>query len=289
MGVELAAPGLRYELIAAAAKRFGRAVAFVEWQQSGRREVPILAPPDASVMPSYRPSEAAANLFENYCAPVQSLGIHHDFTPLSVHGPGCSGSIPTRSNLPAAQLGPIIWARTGAAAMRSPLFAFGMEPADYAAHARPCTLCGVSPVDPFHLFVECNHRDIAEWRTDMVTSVREFIIHLTHIIYAERYRAGHRGHGFLLRRVRRVTAGMDFYSIEGHFIIYRCCLLTRGLNASPARECVVYASLVAFSTSLVFTTGMNGPFWTPGAGGADTGYCAYPMRGAYPMHSAYDR
>ena len=240
MGVELAAPGLRHELIAAAAKRFGRAVAFVEWQQSGRREVPILAPPDASVMPSYRPSVAAANLFENYCAPVQSLGTHHDFTPLSVHGPGCSGSIPTRSNLPAAQLGPIIWARTGAAAMRSPLFAFGMEPADYAAHARPCTLCGVSPVDPFHLFVECNHRDIAEWRTDMVTSVREFIIHLTHIIYAERYRAGHRGHGFLLRRVRRVTAGMDFYSIEGHFIIYRMLLAHPWSErlASPGMRCV---------------------------------------------------
>ena len=160
LGVPLAAPGIRYECIPSAAKIFGRAVAFVEWQKDGvarvDRDIPLDPYCNASVAPLYRPTHAVANLFENFSAPVESLGHSAEFTPLSAHGPGCSGSIPTRSNLPASHLGPIAWARTGAAAMmKSPLFRLkGEEVVDYAAHARPCPLCGSTPVDTFHLVAE---------------------------------------------------------------------------------------------------------------------------------------
>ena len=224
LGVPLAAPGIRHERIPIAAKRFGRAVAFVEWQKDGIAclDRPLASHCDADVAPSYRPTQAVANLFENYSAPVSSLGQFPEFTPLSTHGPGCSGSIPTRSNLPAARLGPIAWARTGAAVMRSPLFRLkGFEVVDYAAHASPCPLCGVTPVDTFHFVAECNHPSIDAWRYNFELDVRHFVVSLTQIMERERTRAGRPPDSWLFRRIRRAILNVDFNSHEGNFILYR--------------------------------------------------------------------
>lgn len=223
MGVPLAPLGTRYELIPAAAKRFGRAVAFVDWQRVGRRRVTMAVACDAGAAPTYRPIEAVAQLYENYRAPIASLGDHHDFTPLSAHGPGCSGSIPTRSNIAAHRLGPIAWARTGAAVMRSPLFNLGGndEPIDYAAHARPCPLCGVSPVDVFHFIAECSHSSVCRWRARLVQSSREFVPRLVDLMARERARAGHPPEALLFRRIRRTITNTEFDSPEGDFILYR--------------------------------------------------------------------
>ena len=125
-GVPLARPGLAYHLVPVAASKFGRAAAFVQWQHVGRSRNGISLVTlrnDAGVPPSYRPTEAVADLYERYLAPISSLGDHRAFTPLSAHGPGCSGAVPSRSNIAASRLGPIMWARTGAAAMPSPCHA----------------------------------------------------------------------------------------------------------------------------------------------------------------------
>jgi hypothetical protein len=194
MGVPIAGPETPYELLPAAAKRFGRAVAYVEWQQAGRVRNAAAPQHDPLAPPPYRPTEAVAHLFENFTAPVASLGDYHEFTPLSTHGPGCSGSIPTRSNVFAQRLGPIAWARTGAAVMLSPLFAVpGEDVADYAAHARPCPLCGVAPVDTFHFVAECNHPVIDSWRAEFERSWRQFISSLVTTMEHERDRAPTRG------------------------------------------------------------------------------------------------
>ena len=223
LGVPLAAPGIHYECIPAAAKRFGRAVAFVEWQNNGisRLERPLPPLCDASVAPSYRPTEAVANLFENYRAPVHGLGHFPEFTSLSTHGPGCSGSIPSRSNLPAALLGPIAWARTGAAVMASPLFRLANESVDYAAHARPCSLCGVAPVDFFHLVAECNHPSIDAWRYQLEVSSRRLVALITVIMARERDRAGRPQEDWLFRRIPRAILNVNFNTPEGDFILYR--------------------------------------------------------------------
>jgi hypothetical protein len=225
-GVPLAAQGIRYELISAAAKRFGRAVAFIEWQSEGlsRLESPPASHCDASTAPPHRPIEAVANQFENYSAPTHTLGPFPEFTPLSAHGPGCSGSIPSRCNLPAARLGPIAWARTGAAAMTSPLFLLSNTVADYAAHARPCPLCGVAPIDPFHLITECKHPMIRSWRRYFKADTRYFVASLTEVMARERERAGRPPEHWLFRRIRRAICNINFDTPEGDFILYRLLL-----------------------------------------------------------------
>jgi hypothetical protein len=83
LGVPLAAPGLRVELIPSAAKSFGRAAAVVEWQLAGRKRSPGIGRCDSSHAPSYRPMEASAILLENFWAPLSALGDNPNFTPLS--------------------------------------------------------------------------------------------------------------------------------------------------------------------------------------------------------------
>ena len=176
--------------LARRSKRFGRAVAYVEWQQTGRSRA--VAQHAALAAPPYRPTEAVAHLYENFGAPVADLGDYHEFTPLSAHGPGCSGSIPARCNIAASRLGPIAWARTGAAVMQSPLFAqAGAVVLDHAAHAVPCPLCGVTPVDTFHFIAECNHPTIDAWRINFEHSCRVFVHDLSATMARERDRAGH--------------------------------------------------------------------------------------------------
>jgi hypothetical protein len=105
--------------------------------------------------------------------------------------------------------------------MSSALFLLEVDVADYAAHARPCALCGVTPVDLFHFATECNHPRISAWRDSLEVSARGLIVTLTRVIGTQRESAGHTGHSFLLRRVRRAVGGAHFDSPEGDFIIYR--------------------------------------------------------------------
>ena len=225
-GVPVAPADLDYERIAPTAKVFGRAAAFHEWQRVGRDRVPNAPSCDAASPPPNRPLEAVANLYENYRAPIASLGSHHDFTPFSAHGPLCSGSIPSRSNIAASRLGPIIWARTGAAVMQSPLFAGFCADGDFAANERPCPLCGISPVDVFHFATECNNHLIARWRQEVEHSARGLVADLTEVMACERDRAGRLtgAEYFLLRRIRRAITCVAFDTPEGDFIIYRLLL-----------------------------------------------------------------
>ena len=223
-GIPLAPQRLRYELIPREAGLFGRAVAFVQWQSNGQSRVPGLPKCDASAIPSYRPTEAVANLFENYQAPISSLGTFREFTPLSTHGPGCSGSTLSRSNIPAQRLGPVVWARAGAAVMSSPLFRADKDPIDYAAHARPCRLCNACPVDAFHIISECNHPIIDDWRQVAERSARILVSTLTVIMEQERDRAGRAPQHDLFRRIRRAMNSLDFDTPEGDFILYRLLL-----------------------------------------------------------------
>ena len=235
LGVPLAAPGLRVELIPSAAKCFGRAAAVVEWQLAGRKRSPGIGRCDSTHAPSYRPVEASAILLENFWAPLSALGDNPNFTPLSTHGPGCSGSILSRSNISASRLGPLAWIRTGSAAMSTPLFCtldsdVSEDVIDHAAHAGTCPLCGSSPLDPFHLVAECNHVAIVSWRQLAVSDARSFVSSLTLIIARERENCGREPVDGLLHRIRCAAARLDFDSPEGDFVLFHL------IAASPWSE-----------------------------------------------------
>ena len=223
MGVTLARQGLAYHLIPVSAGKFGRAVAFVKWQALGRSRNSIvfgMQPSNAATPPTFQPIEAVANLYERYLAPLASLGDHRAFTPLSAHGPGCSGSIPARCNIPARRLAPIMWARTGAAAMRSELFNLG--DANDAAHAVPCHLCnGPAPLDFYHLAVECLHPVIETWRACCVRSLGSVAPILIEVLRRERDRAGRAPHEELFADTTLAIQNVDFNSSEGDFLTFR--------------------------------------------------------------------
>jgi len=88
----------------------------------------------------------------------------------------------------------------------------------------PCRLCGVSPVDIFHFATECNDPHISAWRNELETSARTFVGTLTTVIGEQRDHAGHTGHNFLLRRVRRAFGYVQFDSPDGDFLIFRLLL-----------------------------------------------------------------
>jgi len=223
LGAPLAPVGLAYHLVAAAAGKFGRAVAFVRWQQEGRHRNDITQATqrcDSSMPPSRVPKAAVADLFERFLVPVSALGDHRAFTPLSTHGPGCSGSVPSRSNIAAPRLAPIFWARTGAAAMNSRLFDLGC--AGHAAHAAACTRCpGPTLLDAFHLIAECTHPVIEAWRNRCVQSLRALTVKLTDVMLAERDRAGRVSDQHLFDRAIIAVREAEFDSAQGDFLLYR--------------------------------------------------------------------
>jgi hypothetical protein len=224
LGVPLARADLAYHLIPVAASKFGRAVAFVKWQERGRdrNNITLVSQRcDSSVPPSHVPTAAVADLFERFLAPVSALGEHRAFTPLSTHGPGCSGSVPSRSNIAAPRLGPIFWCRTGAAAMQSPLFHLGQT--DHAASAMPCILCPGGPtlLDAFHLMTECTHPRLESWRRSCTESLRGLVLKLTDVMLAERDRAGRVSDELLFDRAVAAVRRADFDSEQGDFLLYR--------------------------------------------------------------------
>lgn len=227
LGVPLARAGLPYHLIPTAAGKFGRAVAFVEWQSKGRdrNDITLVTQRcNASTPPLHRPTAAVADLYERFLAPISSLGFHRAFTPLSTHGPGCSGSVPSRSNIAARRLAPILWARTGAAAMCSPLFDWGQ--ANHGAHAVPCPLCPASQptvLDAYHLITECMHPAIEAWRKPCEAALRRLADKLSDVLLAERDRAGHdtSEDELLFCRAARAVRNLDFDTTQGDFVLYR--------------------------------------------------------------------
>ena len=223
LGVPLARVNLAYHLIPVAASKFGRAVAFVKWQAQGRDRNNITFASqrcDSSIPPSHIPKEAVADLFERFLAPISALGYHRAFTPFSTHGPGCSGSVPSRSNIAAPRLGPIFWCRTGAAAMKSPLFDLGQK--DHAASAVPCALCpGPTLLDAFHLMTECSHPQLESWRRNCIQSLRGLVLKLTDVMLAERDRANRISDELLFDRATAAVRRADFDSEQGDFLLYR--------------------------------------------------------------------
>jgi hypothetical protein len=222
-GIPLAHPGLAYHLIPSASGKFGRAVAFIVWQTDGRARNDIVLGSqrcDATMPPSYRPTEAVADLYERFLAPLSDLGSHRSFTPLSAHGPGCSGAVPSRSNLAAQRLAPILWARTGAAAMHSRLFDLGQG--GYAAHAEQCPLChSDDPLDAYHLVAECTHAAIDAWRNSCARSFRGMVLKLTSVLAEERVRAGREPDALLFDRAVAAVQSTDVDSAQGDFLLFR--------------------------------------------------------------------
>ena len=227
LGVPLARPGIAYHLVPVASSKFGRAVAFVRWQAHGRARNDLsLASSlcDAGDPPPHRPVAAVADLYERFLAPLSSLGDHRSFTPLSAHGPGCSGSVPARSNVAAWRIGPIMWARTGAAAMSSPLFSLG-QAAGHGAHAVHCHLClSHAPLDCYHLAVECTHPIIKVWRKRYESALRRLVAKLTVVIRSERERAGAEQEDRLFRRAARAARRVNLNTAQGDFLSFRLLL-----------------------------------------------------------------
>ena len=224
LGAPLARAGLAYHLVSAAASKFGRAVALLKWQAAGRDRNDITAATarvDSTMTPSYKPKSAVADLFERFLAPLSSLGPHRGFTPLSTHGPGCSGSLLSRCNIAAQRLAPIVWIRTGAAALSSPLFKTG--PVDsYAAHATPCPVCpGPTVLDGFHLITECVHPVVKAWRGRCERSLCSMVDKLMSVMLDERDRAGRDTDATLLDRAVAAIRGSDFDTEQGDFLLYR--------------------------------------------------------------------
>ena len=130
----------------------------------------------------------------------------------------------------ARRLGPIMWARTGAAVMSSRLFNHGVA-MGHAAHAVQCPLCrGPAPLDFYHLAVECMHPTIDAWRIRCEPSLRRFVAALVNIMRRERDRADAELEDQLFDRASRAMRRVDLNSQEGDFLVYRF------LIAHPWRE-----------------------------------------------------
>ena len=228
---------LPYHGIANVAAEFARSGAFWNWQYRGRVDNGIRdddASFCAAMRPPWQPKLASAALFEGFNVPQTALGLHPRYTPISVHGPMCQGSLMSLSKIAAHKLAVVCHMRLGAKALQMAVFARGQndrsrdtiddEPDDLAhrfmVRLEPCPLCGQAPLDPFHLACECSNPTMVAWRHLAQHEGRHLIFKI-----AERLRTAHRE---MQRDVSKLCSDvcveavtLDTLSHAGRFILFR--------------------------------------------------------------------
>ena len=177
-GAVESAPAL-YSDIARSAHVFGRSVSYGQ----ARRSLQTAYPPPADDSELLRlPPRAAgstvhtAALRFHMFPEAHALGVRAGFTPVSIGGPGCSGSL-----LAAASSGrypAVAAAALGATAIHEAPFAPWREKGDISPHAcrvviPDCRLCGAEASETiFHLLCECPHDGMVAHRVRFEPALR---------------------------------------------------------------------------------------------------------------------
>ena len=239
-GVPIPPINLSYKNIADMTSSFARAGAFWKWQQNGKVDNGIRNGDtsfDATLRPSWMPKLAVAALYEGFQAPMSSLGMHPRFTPLSTHGPMCQGSLLSMSTIPAFKLAVVGHLRLGAKALQMAVLSlkargkhhdYGADEnhdpcSRFAVRREDCPLCGVSPLDVFHLACECTDAALVTWRSYAIPAARQLLFDIAVFLETAHDNAG-RDVSDLCSDVIGESTVVDFSSDAGRFILFRLLL-----------------------------------------------------------------
>jgi len=239
-GIPIPPAGLPYHRISDTAAEFARAGAFWKWQYHGRVDNGLRdgnSDFDALYRPPWSPKLATAALYEGFEAPLSSLGLHPRFTPLSTHGPMCQGSLLSMCTIPAHKLAVVGHLRLGAKALQMAVFSLQRNfqqrdrsaDEDHDDRSRfivrnvPCSLCGVSPLDVFHLACECTHVSMVAWRASVVPAARQLLANIARLLF-KAHDEMNRDESDLCSEVTAEAASVDFTTDMGRFILFRLLL-----------------------------------------------------------------
>jgi hypothetical protein len=178
---------------------------------------------------------ATAALYENFLAPLASLGPHPRYTPISTHGPMCQGSLISHSTIAAHKLAAVGHLRLGAKALQTPVLSLNNRsdqrrrragnvnndpPDSYALRGDPCPLCNVEPLDPYHLAIECPDITLCNWRESAQSEARRLLLNIARILRAAHDEAGH-DVSDLCARVSNEALALDVTTDAGQFMLFR--------------------------------------------------------------------
>lgn len=236
-GISIPPPDLPYHEIANAAAQFARAGAFWRWQHNGKVNNAIRDGDntfDAALRVPWQPKLAVAAMFEGFQVPMSALGLFARTTPLSTHGPMCQGSLISFSTIAAHKLAVIGHLRLGAKSLHMPVLSLGREamirdrsgdedhdPCNrFELRDEACPLCGLAPIDTYHLACVCTSPHLMQWRRTVTPYARHLIAQI-----AEYLRVAHESMGYDISRlcdeVKAEAANLSFDSVPGSFILYR--------------------------------------------------------------------
>ena len=171
-----------YADISRAAHVFARAVAYNEVVRELHGAVPPPGNGGAMIslpLPAQGSRALTATLHFGFVTPATALGDRYGSTPVSVAGPGCSGSLlaladrgryPCLSN---ALLGVEAFARAPWAHVVRFRRGGPLPVGDYAERfqRRTCRLCGGAELSLYHLVCDCSHTGMVEARASITRSV----------------------------------------------------------------------------------------------------------------------
>jgi hypothetical protein len=158
----------RAPAIAGAAGAWNAAVAAGQW--------PAATPRAAALLPPQEEGNTKLTAWRHfyYALPLTLLGDARGHTPVSVGGPGCSGSLVSMSD--ARHYPALTAALSGVSALhRWPFSDEGGPPVDpnTANHKGDCPLCeGAACYSLFHLLAECPHAVATTYRADFATRLQ---------------------------------------------------------------------------------------------------------------------
>ena len=175
----------------------GCAVSYAETRNGARARGDVPPPTIALPVNSRGSANNTAALRFGFAARPEALGTRYGHTPVSIGGPGCSGSlIAIADDALYPGVSSIV---LGDEALARPPFVPARPradpPADYAARfaRRPCRLCGAADESLYHVVCDCVDRRAADWRADAVESLRQLLPALWNdaLVVLERARAAH--------------------------------------------------------------------------------------------------
>ena len=172
------------------------------------------------------------------------LGIAGPATPLSIRGPGCSGSLLLRTSINGIQhiINALATARLGVKALSTPpvspvswLLPEHATDDDWRNDAigRACPLCHVNnemSADSYHILCECTHENVVTAREELQIKIKIFLVNLVESCYKAQSASGQ---GAPLLDITRAARNNLIRTIEnivwasemGNFLLFRCCLV----------------------------------------------------------------
>ena len=171
-----------YSDIQVAAAVTGRSVSFIYMQREAARTLREERPPATITLPPPSRGSAihTAALHFGHHAATAALGARQGSTPISISGPGCSGSLLAHSDT--RKYPAVMSAQLGDEALATPPFANATTSATPWSQRdwindHACRLCGRTTETIYHLACVCDHPTATSFRDSAHASLRT-LIHL---------------------------------------------------------------------------------------------------------------